>query len=321
MKYFIYAFVSIIEGFIFYFILTVVFNKFDNPMPPIGSNTFYISVILWPLIAPAIRPGIRTMPVIGELFSAIEGVATIGFHKSSFAKDNLEENEEISEKEIKGASQWVLCALCNERIERNKMPAHRTKHTGGLNASEIGVVPNGMISDEKTIKCNFCNFQVHSSKFRLHLEAHKHYNTPEIDKIDILNDSKSSNEDINTTDSDGMTALMHACIENDINYAKILIEKGIDINARDNMGATALTYAVSEDNVIFTEMLIESGAYTNIRINDGRPLLVIAANNGACKTTEILLNYGLNVNQRDLDGFTPLMNASSGGCFPPVKLL
>src|SRR5271168_2714246 len=53
-----------------------------------------------------------------------------------------------------------------------------------------------------------------------------------------------SGVDVNSADSDGTSALMHAVIESDPAMVKLLIEAGASVNAANSAGSTALMYAV-----------------------------------------------------------------------------
>jgi hypothetical protein len=79
MGYFIYGFVSLIEGTLFYLLLQWVLEHLERPIPPVGSSAFVWFLLLWPLIALVVRPGLRTIPIIGEIFALTESIAKSGF--------------------------------------------------------------------------------------------------------------------------------------------------------------------------------------------------------------------------------------------------
>jgi ankyrin repeat protein len=64
--------------------------------------------------------------------------------------------------------------------------------------------------------------------------------------------------DVNTTDSDGTTALMHSVIESDVKIMKLLIDSGANINAKNALDSTALMYAAT--NLAKTRLLLDAGA-------------------------------------------------------------
>src|SRR6185295_11924342 len=51
--------------------------------------------------------------------------------------------------------------------------------------------------------------------------------------------------DVNTTDDDGTTALMHSVIEADAKMVKLLLDKGADVNGKNSQDSTALLYAAT----------------------------------------------------------------------------
>ena len=82
MGYFIYAIVSFVEGATLYLLLRFVLDRMEEPpirLPPLGSAGFVIVMLLWPLLAPVIRPGFRSIPILGEIFATLDDIARSGF--------------------------------------------------------------------------------------------------------------------------------------------------------------------------------------------------------------------------------------------------
>src|SRR5947208_8875578 len=47
--------------------------------------------------------------------------------------------------------------------------------------------------------------------------------------------------DVNTSDSDGTTALMHSVIESDVKMMQLLMDSGANVNAKNTLDSTALS--------------------------------------------------------------------------------
>lgn len=67
-------------------------------------------------------------------------------------------------------------------------------------------------------------------------------------------------ENINKQNEYGYTALMYASYFNNIEIAKLLLDKGADVNVRDKYGDTALTWAIRNNNIELAKLLKQYGA-------------------------------------------------------------
>jgi hypothetical protein len=121
--------------------------------------------------------------------------------------DQSHKIEQLQSSHLK-VSQWVRCGICNERVPRSEIAVHRETHSGDLStssprestrrcnfcservehsefvshvkahagnrsASEVGIVPDDMPSNEPTSRCHLCGRQVIDKQFGLHLALHK----------------------------------------------------------------------------------------------------------------------------------------------------
>ena len=64
--------------------------------------------------------------------------------------------------------------------------------------------------------------------------------------------------------ADGMTALLHASSNNNLELVKLLVERGAFIDARNKDGNTALSIALANSNSQISDFLIENGANQNL---------------------------------------------------------
>lgn len=107
----------------------------------------------------------------------------------------------------------------------------------------------------------------------------------------------------------GETPLHQACINNNFNLVKRLVQSGHSINVRDNAGWTPLHEACNHDFYNIAEFLIENGA----DINDpggpdcnGITPLHDAATGGLFDIIQLLISKGADVSALDENGKTPL---------------
>ena len=117
--------------------------------------------------------------------------------------------------------------------------------------------------------------------------------------------------DPNTTDEDGVSALMLAAKSNTPDVVEDLLEHGAYINAKDNGGRTALMYAAAYNRDFkVLKVLLDSGASANAKDKSGRTVLMYAAeHNTNSLVIRDLLKARAFVNARDADGKTPLVFA------------
>ena len=71
---------------------------------------------------------------------------------------------------------------------------------------------------------------------------------------------KKKGANVNETDSDGRTPLMHASSFNFLAVVELLVKKGgAGVNLGDNIGFTALAYAAQYNNTAVVTWLVDKG--------------------------------------------------------------
>lgn len=113
------------------------------------------------------------------------------------------------------------------------------------------------------------------------------------DLVGIENHLKSNN-DINTTDSDGRTLIMYSAIDNKPELAALCLRYGADMNLQDNKGFTALHFAAQNWYIDVAKLILENGADTNIKDKFGNTPLWRAVFNsqGRGDLIKLLLKFG-----------------------------
>ena len=130
--------------------------------------------------------------------------------------------------------------------------------------------------------------------------------------------------DPNSSDSEGLTPLMLACIHGNIRIATLLLQARANINQQNNNGHTALIlacYSETPHNDL-VRLLIQSGADISIKSSElQNTALMYAAERGHTSIVQYLLDEGAPVNTQDVDGATSLMLASQFGHSEVVRVL
>ncbi len=85
----------------------------------------------------------------------------------------------------------------------------------------------------------------------------------------------SAGADVNTADSEGTTALMHAVIESDVKMMKLLMDHGANVNAKNSADSTALMYAAATD-FAKTQLLLNAGADVKVKGKRGATPMNVA---------------------------------------------
>ncbi|MES2677896.1 MAG: ankyrin repeat domain-containing protein [Pseudomonadota bacterium] len=120
----------------------------------------------------------------------------------------------------------------------------------------------------------------------------------------------------------GITSLMNATINEDVQSVKFFAKSGITaVNQKNIGGATALHIAARNGNVQIAEILIENGANVNVADNEGWTPLMRAALNKNSELIKIFLNAGANARKMNSLGETAIIHATSSGCLDCLEQL
>ncbi len=119
----------------------------------------------------------------------------------------------------------------------------------------------------------------------------------------------------------GYTPLITAASANDLEMARLFIEKGVDVRAATKRGDTALHFAAGAGNLALVKLLLAKGADVNaastesVQVRKG-PIglnhltaLMYAAPYGTPEMIRTLIDAGAQVNAKDIRDMTPLMLA------------
>jgi len=127
--------------------------------------------------------------------------------------------------------------------------------------------------------------------------------------------------DINRKPHNGVTALLSSTLINRLDIAEFLIRNGANINDPDAQGVSPLMYAVIYNYPVLCDMLIYYGADIHQTDNEGNNPLILAVFINDPEIVKIFLDQNANVNSEDENGFTPLMLATQNGDTAIMNLL
>lgn len=129
---------------------------------------------------------------------------------------------------------------------------------------------------------------------------------------------KTDPEQKDKKNNHGCTALMIACINNDIETVKLLIDAGCNLNLQNNDNITALMYYLDclsgDDELKIAEMLLCAGCNTDLQDDCGMTALMYVIENPnynknlKTKAIEMLINAGCNLDIQDNEGMSALMH-------------
>ena len=131
---------------------------------------------------------------------------------------------------------------------------------------------------------------------------------------DILSLLIRHGADVNGWDNHGYAPLIRASSAKRLEAGQILLDHGADIDARSKYNKTALIYAIS-GNIEFARMLLERGAAINVRCQGGMTPLHVAAKEGRIEFVRLFLEHGADANALDENSQTP---SQSGSGHPEV---
>ncbi len=119
--------------------------------------------------------------------------------------------------------------------------------------------------------------------------------------------------DVNARDDQGMTSLMYAAGEGNIEIVRYLVKEcSANVEAQDDhQGMTVLMHAAKRGNIgVVIYLVKECGVHVEVKDYDGRTALMIAISSGFPETVQCLVKErGADIEARDDRGRTALVHA------------
>lgn len=123
---------------------------------------------------------------------------------------------------------------------------------------------------------------------------------------------------LNSRIDNGMSALMVAAKDKQLDVVKELVEAGIDVNLLNDDGNPALWFACVSGDTGIIRHLVRNHADINSQNVNGATCLIYAASAGKLDVVKALIEAGADMARQTLDGFTALDSAST---LPILRLL
>ena len=101
-------------------------------------------------------------------------------------------------------------------------------------------------------------------------------------------------------------ALLHACLDEQINKVYLLLEKGADPNTRDEEGLPLLNIMIFRGLLDFVKVLVANGADVNSKDAQGTTPLHITAQENLPDIMRYLIDSGADINAQNANKATPL---------------
>jgi hypothetical protein len=147
-------------------------------------------------------------------------------------------------------------------------------------------------------------------------------------KVQMVKKFLSAGSDPNYCTSSGNTMLTLASkCPKDSRFLvmKELLSKGANIDAYNDNGLTALLLAARNGDLELVRFLIENDASLALEDSEGNSSLALAALGGHVDVTRLLIEeykvHNLNIDKKNMLGLTPLLMASQNGFLDTCKLL
>ncbi len=128
----------------------------------------------------------------------------------------------------------------------------------------------------------------------------------EVQMIYLLARAKA---DLEAKDQLGRTALMFALETKSIGAIHALLELGVSVHATDAQDVTTLMYAVRSGDASIVDLMLSKGAALNAKNNAKETALTQAIRRSETGVAVLLIKRGADVNVKARDGLTPLMLA------------
>jgi ankyrin repeat protein len=132
----------------------------------------------------------------------------------------------------------------------------------------------------------------------------------------------STGADVNATNPEGVTPLMRAAMDGEVEIVETLLAAGgANVNVQSESGETALLRAALYGRAEIVKLLVARGAAVDAGDREGVTPLMAAAQQGRTDVVRALVDAGAKIGLGDKEGITPLMAAASANRTDALLLL
>lgn len=143
--------------------------------------------------------------------------------------------------------------------------------------------------------------------------VHRAVLSTKADKPQALTQIIQCNANLDTLDSNGWTALIHASSIGDMDSVKTLVEAGADLHAYSNQQKQAIHFAAMHNHVHVIRYLKERNAKIEAQDSQGCTPLHLACKKGCYNAVEQFMVFRANIYAKDERDWTPLHYAAYNG--------
>ena len=126
---------------------------------------------------------------------------------------------------------------------------------------------------------------------------------PNFEKIKVIIDSGLV--DVNAKNNRGWTLLHEACLNDNIECAKLLLDRGAEVNSEDSGSLTPLHWTCRNNDLEFAKLLLDRGADLEAEDDTGWTPLHFACLNDNIECAKLLRDRGADVGAKNFAGRTP----------------
>lgn len=119
----------------------------------------------------------------------------------------------------------------------------------------------------------------------------------------------------------GMTAILRAAGDNNVDYVKFLESKGAKVSTKDKQGTNALIRASRHGAIDVVKYICEIKSHVDHGDNSGNTALAWAALKGHPDCMKVLIEKGADVNKKNNKGVSPMYNALQSKNYECFELL
>lgn len=110
---------------------------------------------------------------------------------------------------------------------------------------------------------------------------------------------------MNVVGGDGGTQINWAVHHDNVDFIKLMVEKGAKLNNRNQWGMTELHTAIWRGNIRVVEYLLDQGSDPNIKTKEGWTAMHYAYRSGHDNIIAVLKKRGISMTEKDNMGRTP----------------
>lgn len=143
-------------------------------------------------------------------------------------------------------------------------------------------------------------------------------NAADIGSNAVVIDGVRRGMDVDSCDEAGLSLLMRAAREGNLDLVDFLLRNRANLRARTSWGDGAMSLAAQKGHTDVVRRLIQGGGEVN---QPGWSAILYAAMEGHVDTVKLLLEKGANPDSRAPSQLTPLMIASRNGHIDVVRVL